>query len=228
MMNKKVISQGLYMARMEHVNGNRQSQDEEQRWRFLLSSAGVGSSSADVRAEQALPTPGESNRRALAVLVGTSLFTSLAATMLPHLQLGKRALLALSPLVFTLVPYYLCLGGGLPLAGVGSWKSVKSIGHRFGGIGALCFPILMVVYEALTSSHVPMPFYLLSVITIACNLIFGMALIPRSFPAYDIPAARGLAVGTLYGWAFLGWSLTFRVSKLVCHDVIIVGPIDVS
>lgn len=201
---------------------------EDDKWHFLLSSStfnsdhprggGQGQGGPDLPP----PTSAQSKRRALAVLGGTSLFTLLAASMLRILPLGHRALIALSPLVFTLIPYYLCLGGGLPLAGVGSWKSLASIGHRIGGIGTLVSPLLMVLYEAFTSTHVPTPFYIFSIMAIAFNLIFGAVLIPRSFPAYDIPAARGLAVGTFYGWAFLGWSLTFRVSRwidrAVAHD----------
>lgn len=119
---------------------------------------------------------------------------------------------AAAPLAATLLPFVFCLTGGLPLASIGSWRSPPAIVHRLSGVGSLVLPLLLVLREAVTEQHAPAPLYYLTVAAIAANLVFGVALIPSRFPAYDVPAARGLAVGSLYGLAFLGWSLTFRVS----------------
>lgn len=118
---------------------------------------------------------------------------------------------AAAPLAATLLPLILCLTGGLPLASIGSWRSPAAVLHRISGVGCLVAPLFLVVREAITAQHAPAPLYYLTVAAIAANLVFGVALIPSRFPAYDVPAARGLAVGSLYGLAFLGWSLTFRV-----------------
>lgn len=127
------------------------------------------------------------------------------------MPLGKRAIFSSAPLAVTLLPYFLCLARGLPLASVGRWQNVSAVGHRLGGVGALVLPLVLVVHEAMTSRHVSVPLYTVTVLAIFSNLVFGVALIPTRFPGYDIPAARGLAVGTLYGLSFLGWSLTFRL-----------------
>jgi len=145
----------------------------------------------------------------LVVGIGASM-TLLASICFRTMPLGKRAFLSIAPLAATLLPYFLCVARGLPLVNVGSWRSLNAIGHRLGGIGALLLPLVLVVREALTNTHAPGLLYGVTVATILMNLLFGVALIPSRFPAYDIPAARGLAVGTLYGLAFLGWSTTFR------------------
>lgn len=118
---------------------------------------------------------------------------------------------AVGSLAWTLLPFVLCLTGGLPQTSVGRWQSATAVLHRLGGIGTLVLPLVLVLLEAVTSQHVPAPLYYLTIAAVACNLLFGVALVPSRFPAYDIPAARGLAVGSLHGVAFLGWSLTFRV-----------------
>ncbi len=163
--------------------------------------------------------PSTVRRKLLASLVlgAGATATLLASIVLRTLPLGKRAVYAAAPLAATLLPYTLCLTGGLPLVNVGTWKSLKAVGHRLGGVGALVLPFVLAVYEATTGRHVPLPWYLVTIATIACNLLCGVALIPSRFPAYDIPAARGLAVGTLYGVAFLGWSLTFRFGGLAWY-----------
>jgi len=159
------------------------------------------------------PEPEAARKKLLgSLLVGAGASgTLLLSILLRTTPLGKRAVFSAAPLAITLLPYFLCLARGLPLVSVGRWQNVNAVGHRLGGVGALVLPLVLIVHEAMTSMHAPVPLYALTVVTIFCNLLFGVALIPTRFPAYDIPAARGLAVGTLYGLAFLGWSLTFRL-----------------
>lgn len=159
-----------------------------------------------------LPEPEAARKKLLAsLLVGAGASgTLLLSILLRTMPLGKRAIFSAAPLAGTLLPYFLCLARGLPLASVGRWHNVSAIGHRLGGVGALVLPLVLVVQEAMTSSHVSVLLYTSTILAIFSNLLFGVALIPTRFPGYDIPAARGLAVGTLYGLSFLGWSLTFR------------------
>ena len=54
--------------------------------------------------------------------------------------------------------YLPCLVWGLPWSKIGSWRSVKSIGHRFGGVFTLLLPLLFAVWESITSTHISTPF----------------------------------------------------------------------
>ncbi len=85
-------------------------------------------------------------------------------------------------------------------------------------MGSLLLPLVLTLQEALTNRHAPASLYYPTVAVVAVNHLFGMLLIPSRFPAYDIPSARGLAVGSLYGLAFLGWSLTFRIGTCAWYE----------
>ena len=116
--------------------------------------------------------------------------------------------------------YLPCLVWGLPWSKVGSWRSVKSMGHRFGGILTLVLPLFFAIWEAFTSSHVPLPLYLFGVTMILLNISMGAALIPSRIPAYDIPTIRAFAVGVLLAVCFSSLSLFFRFGQFPAYAII--------
>lgn len=116
--------------------------------------------------------------------------------------------------------YLPCLVWGLPWSKIGSWRSVKSIGHRFGGIFTLLLPLLFAVWESITSTHISTPLYLLGIGMILLNIYMGAALIPSRIPAYDIPTLRAFAVGVLLALSFASLSLFFRFGHLASYAII--------
>eukprot|EP01036_Dinobryon_divergens_P026119 gene26119-34729_t len=124
----------------------------------------------------------------------------------------------LSPLSM-LVAYIPCLWWGVPWARIGSWKSWKSNLHRFGGVLTLIVPLIFSIWEIFTSSHVPLPLYILCVLTISTNVFFGAALIPSRLPAYDIPTLRAFAVGCLLAVSFTSMSMFFRLGCMPSYEI---------
>jgi hypothetical protein len=139
----------------------------------------------------------------------------LCAVVVPR-PLGVKRLLA--PIALTLLAYLPCLNWGLLYASIGSWRSKVSNLHRLGGVATLILPLAFVVFEALTSTHVPRPLYIAAVLLIALNLGAGTALISRRIPAYDIPTLRAFAVGVLLGTSFLGLSLMFWAGPIPAYE----------
>ena len=124
----------------------------------------------------------------------------------------------LSPLSM-LLAYIPCLWWGVPWARIGSWKSWKSNLHRLGGVLTLIVPLIFSIWEIFTSSHVPLPLYILCVLTISTNVFFGAALIPSRLPAYDIPTLRAFAVGCLLAVSFTSMSLFFRLGCIQSYEI---------
>ena len=106
-----------------------------------------------------------------------------------------------------------CLSWGIPRARIGSWKSMKSNMHRIFGVLTLIVPLLFSLWEAFTSSHVPLPIYAFCILGIAINVLFGASLIPSRLPAYDIPTLRAFAVGCLLAVSFTSMSLFYRLGS---------------
>ena len=126
----------------------------------------------------------------------------------------------LSPLPLSMLLAYIpCLWWGIPWARIGSWKSLKSNLHRIGGVLTLLIPLAFSIWEIFTSSHVPLPLYILCVITISTNVFFGAALIPSRLPAYDIPTLRAFAVGCLLAASFTTMSLYFRLGCMQSYEI---------
>lgn len=122
-----------------------------------------------------------------------------------------------SPLLMTYIPV---LVWGLRWSKIGSWKSLRSNIHRIGGILTLVIPMILSIWEAVTSKHVHPAIYGLSILVIICNVGAGASLIPRKVPAYDIPTLRAFAVGTLLAVAFVSQSLFFRFGSLSFYEPI--------
>lgn len=120
----------------------------------------------------------------------------------------------------SLVAYLPCLLWGIPYSKIGSWKSIRSNGHRVGGVLTLLFPLFFALWEAITSSHVHPILYFSGIGLVLTNVGFGAALIPPRIPAYDIPTLRAFAVGVLLALSFTSLSLYFRLGHLISYNLI--------
>ena len=109
----------------------------------------------------------------------------------------------------TLIPYLIILTWSLPLTRIGSWKTITSITHRLSGILSLLLPMTLTIYNAWTDQHPPRYLYIISLICIVFNCIFGALLIPQRIPSFDIPTIRAFGVGVTLGLSFVGWSLVW-------------------
>lgn len=116
-----------------------------------------------------------------------------------------------------LAVYLPCLLWGLPYSRIGSWNSIRSNGHRIGGILTLIVPVFFTIWEAVTSSHVNGLIYFAYIGMVLANVGFGAALIPKRLPAYDIPTLRAFAVGVLLAISFTSLSLLFRFGAMAAY-----------
>jgi len=123
----------------------------------------------------------------------------------------STAILSYSPLLAAYIPVLLW---GVSWSRIGSWKSMRSNIHRFGGVLTLLVPMTFAIFEAITSQHVHPVLYGSCIFLIMSNIVAGASLIPRKIPAYDIPTLRAFAVGTLLAAAFVSQSLFFRFGSL--------------
>ena len=153
--------------------------------------------------------------------IGTSaLSLSQSPTCLSVLLLGALSIAfnkAYLPFVFV---YAFTLKWGIPMARIGSWKSLTSNFHRIGGVLTLLLPIFLVGYEAVISTDVSTPCYLLCVACILTNVLAGAKLIPRRIPAYDIPTLRAFGVGTSLAISFLTLSMFFKFGAFPWYEPI--------
>lgn len=112
--------------------------------------------------------------------------------------------------LITLIFYFVSVGWGLTWVHIGSWKSLVSIGHRLCGIVSLLLPISLASFELWTNERPNEVLYLIAVICVAGNCIFGAFLISRRIPSFDIPTIRAFGVGVTLGLSFVGMSLMWR------------------
>jgi hypothetical protein len=109
----------------------------------------------------------------------------------------------------TLAPYLIILIWSLPLTRIGSWKTITSITHRLSGILSLLLPMYLTIYNSWTDQDPPSYLYIISLLCIIFNCIFGALLIPQRIPSFDVPTIRAFGVGVTLGLSFVGWSLVW-------------------
>lgn len=83
----------------------------------------------------------------------------------------------------------------------------------------LVLPIVLIAFEAIYQIHPNVHLYLITVISIAFNCIFGGLLIPKRVSKWDIPTIRIFVVAVIGGLSMSCISLTFRFGHLPSFDV---------
>jgi hypothetical protein len=136
-------------------------------------------------------------------LIGLSILCLLCTTLFSLINSWKTFF------YLTLAPYLIILAWSLPLTRIGSWKTITSITHRFSGILSLLLPMGLIIYNSWTDQHPPSYLYIIAVLCIVFNCIFGALLIPQRIPSFDIPTIRAFGVGVTLGLSFVGWSLVW-------------------
>jgi len=136
-------------------------------------------------------------------LIGLSILCFSCATLFSFIESWKTFF------YLTLAPYLIILAWSLPLTRIGSWKAITSIIHRFSGILSLLLPMCLTIYNAWTDQDPPSYLYIIALLCIVFNCIFGALLIPQRIPSFDVPTIRAFGVGVTLGLSFVGWSLVW-------------------
>jgi len=136
-------------------------------------------------------------------LIGLSILCFSCATLFSFIESWKTFF------YLTLAPYLIILAWSLPLTRVGSWKAITSIIHRLSGILSLLLPMCLTIYNAWTDQDPPSYLYIIALLCIVFNCIFGALLIPQRIPSFDVPTIRAFGVGVTLGLSFVGWSLVW-------------------